>query len=113
MVFLPLAAIGYALTSKGPAFPVAVPCVFAGLVGFASNLAIAECYSLIMQTFDTSDLQPGMNGRPARPSAMGRYLGQRTNFSGYPRVSAGIAVTQAFKFVFGAVSTAICGRVER
>ncbi|KAL2394567.1 hypothetical protein ABEF93_001655 [Exophiala dermatitidis] len=113
MVFLPLAAIGYALTSKGPVFPVAVPCLFAGLVGYASVLGIGECYALMMQTFDTSDLQPGMTGRPARPSVMGRYRQQRTNFTCYPRVSAAIAITQFLKFVFGAVSTGICGRVER
>jgi hypothetical protein len=112
-VFLPLAAIGYALTSHGPAISVAVPCVFAGLVGFATILAMGECYALMMQTFDTSDLQPGMTGRPARRSVMGRYREQRTNFSCYPRVSAGMAVTQSLKFVFGAVSTGICGRVER
>ena len=112
-VFLPLAAIGYALTSKGPVFPVAVPCLFAALVGYATNLAIAECYGIIMKTFDTSDLQPGMTGRPARQSTIGRYRHQRTNFSCYPRVSAGIAVTQSLKFVFGAASTGICGRVER
>lgn len=112
-VFLPLAAIGYSLSSKGPAFPVAVPCVFAGLVGYCSNLAIAECYAQMMLTFDTSDLQPGMTGRPARHSAMGRYRDQRTNFSCYPRVSAGIAVTESLKFVFGAVATGIGGRVAR
>ncbi|EXJ83666.1 hypothetical protein A1O1_07290 [Capronia coronata CBS 617.96] len=113
MVFLPLAAIGYALTSKGPVFPVAVPCLFAGLVGYASVLGIGECYALMMQTFDTSDLQPGMTGRPARQSVVQRYRQQRTNFSCYPRISAGIAVTQFLKFVFGAVSTGICGRLER
>lgn len=113
MVFLPLAAIGYALSSRGSEVPVAVPCVFAGLVGYCSNLAIAECYAQMMLTFDTSDLQPGMTGRPARQSAMGRFRGQRTNFSCYPRVSAGIAVTESLKFVFGAVATGIGGRVER
>ncbi|KAJ9497821.1 hypothetical protein LTR99_007458 [Exophiala xenobiotica] len=113
MVFLPLAAIAYALTSRGPSFPVAVPCVFAGCVAWASALAIGECYALMMQTFDVSDLQPGMTGRPVRKSVVMRYREQRTNFSSYPRVSAGIAVTQSLKFVFGAVSVGICGRVER
>lgn len=113
MVLLPLTAIGYAATSKGPQFPVAVPCFFAGLVGYASVLGFGECYALMMQTFDTSDLQPGMTGRPARQSVMSRYREQRTNFSCYPRISAAIAVTQSLKFVFGAVCTAICGRVER
>ncbi|KAJ9605900.1 hypothetical protein H2200_009749 [Cladophialophora chaetospira] len=112
-LFLPLTAIAYALSSRSPPFPIAVPCVFAGLVGFGANLAIAECYALMMKTFDTSDLQPGMNGRPIRDSLTGRVREQRTNFSCYPRISAGIAVTQFLMFVFGAVATGIGGRVER
>lgn len=112
-VLLPAAAIGYSVTSRGPSLPVAVPCFLAGLVAMASNLAIAECYALTMQTFDTSDLQPGMTGRPVRKSILKQVDAQRTNFSCYPRVSAGVAVTQFLEFSFGAVSTAICGRVER
>lgn len=112
-LFLPLVAIGYALSSRSPPFPIAIPCVFAGLIGFGANLAMAECYALMMKTFDTSDLQPGMTGRPARSSTTGRVREQRTNFSCYPRISAGIAVTQFLKFVFGAVATGIGGRVER
>ncbi|OCT49719.1 hypothetical protein CLCR_07585 [Cladophialophora carrionii] len=112
-LFLPLTAIGYALSSRDPPFPIAVPCIFAGLVGFGANLAIAECFALLMGTFDTSDLQPGMTGRPARKSITGRIREQRTNFSCYPRVSAGVAVTQFLMFVFGAVATGIGGRVER
>ncbi|KAJ9630162.1 hypothetical protein H2204_008667 [Knufia peltigerae] len=113
MVVLPVAAIAYALTSRGPAFPVAVPCVFAALVAYASTLAIGECYALIMQNFDVSDLQPGMTGRPVRNSISTRFRERRTNFTCYPRVSAGLAVTQSLEFVFGAASVGICGRVER
>ena len=112
-LFLPLTAIGYALSMRAPPFPIAVPCVFAGLVGFGANLAIAECYALMLKTFDTSDLQAGMTGRPARRSITGRIREQRTNFSCYPRICASIAVTQSLMFVFGAVATGIGGRVER
>jgi hypothetical protein len=112
-VLLPLAALAYTLTSRGPPMYLVVPCIFAAMVGFLSNLAIAECYGLIMATFDTSDLQPGMTGQPARKSVVERFRGQRTNFSCYPRVSAGFAITQSLKFVFGAVATGVCGRVER
>lgn len=110
---LPLAAIGYTLTSRGPPFSIVAPCFFAALVGFCSTLTMAECYGLIMETFDTSDLQPGMTGRPPRQSVVERFRGQRTNFSCYPRVSAGIAVTQSLKFLFGAAATGVCGRLER
>lgn len=110
---LPVAALAYTFTSRGPPTPIAVPCMFATMVGFFSNLAITECYGLIMTTFDTSDLQPGMTGRPARKSVVDQFQGQRTNFSCYPRVTAGFAITQSLKFVFGAIATGICGRVER
>ena len=112
-ILLPLAALGYALTSWGPPFPVAVPCVFSGVVAYASNLAIAECLGLIMETFDTTDLQPGMKGRPARRRTVTRFGGLRTNFSCYPRVSAGIAVMQSLQFVFAAAATGVGGWVER
>lgn len=91
----------------------AVPCIFAAMVGFLSNLAIAECYGLIMVTFDTSDLPAGMTGRPVLRSAVERCRWQRTDFSCYPRVTAGFAITQSLKFIFGAIATGICGRAER
>ena len=112
-VLLPLAALAYTLTSKGPPMPLVAPCIFAAIVGYLSNLAIAECYGLIMTTFDTSDLQPGMTGRPARKSVVERFKGQRTNFSCYPRISAGFAIMESLKFIFGAVATGLCGRLER
>ena len=112
-VLLPLAALASTMTSKGPPLSIALPCFFASMVGFLSTLAVAECFGLIMETFDTSDLQPGMTGRPARRSVAARYADKRTNFSCYPRVSAGYAVTQTVMFIFAATATGVCGRVER
>lgn len=112
-VLLPLAALASTISSKGPPLSVALPCFFAAMVGFLSTLAIAECFGLIMETFDTSDLQPGMTGRPARRSTAAKYAGKRTNFSCYPRVSAGYAVTQSLMFIFAATATGVCGRLER
>jgi hypothetical protein len=111
-LLLPLAGVSFTLASKGGSIPVAVPTVIAGCVGFLSNLAIAECQGLIMETFDTSDLQPGMIGRPTRRTTA-REREQRTNFSCYPRVSAGFAVSQGLSFLFAAIATGVCGRVER
>ena len=112
MLLLPLSAIAYTITSRGPPMSAAVPTLFAGLVGFFSNMALAECYALMMETFDTSDLQPGMIGRP-RQSLAWMFQGQRTNFSCYPRVSAAFAVTQSLQFVLAAVATGISGGIER
>jgi len=83
------------------------------VIGYFSNLAVAECYGLIMETFDTSDLQPGMTGRPFRRSIVDQLKDMRTNFSCYPRVSAGIAVTQTIGFLLTAATTGIAGRVIR
>lgn len=111
-LLLPLTGLGYVLASRGPSISLAVPTVFAACVGFLSNLAIAECQGIIMETFDTSDLQPGMTGRPtSRTTAKEQDL--RTNFSCHPRVSAGFAISQSLSFCFAAIATGVCGRVER
>lgn len=109
---LPVAGAAYTLASKGTSISVVVPSFFAGCVGFLSNLALAECQGIIMETFDTSDLQPGMTGRLGRqPTPKERE--QRTNFTCYPRVSAGFAIVQSLSFCFAAVATGVCGHVER
>lgn len=111
-LLLPFAGLAYALASRGPSISIAVPTVFAGCVGFLSNLAIAECQGIMMETFDTSDLQPGMTGRPTRRTTA-KEREQRTSFSCYPRVSAGFAISQSLGFCFAAMATGACGRVER
>ncbi|KAM0797824.1 hypothetical protein BDR22DRAFT_809780 [Usnea florida] len=112
MIALPFAGLAYTLASGGQPTNYMVPIIFAGLIGFLSNLAIAECQGIIMETFDTSDLQPGMTGRPRRvlPEEDRR---KRTNFSCFPRVTAGLAMTQTFAFVIAAGVTAWGGVVER
>ena len=112
MISLPFAGLAYTLASGGQPTHYMVPIIFAGLMGFLSNLAIAECHGIMMETYDTSDLQPGMTGRPRRvlPEETRR---KRTNFSCFPRVTAGFAITQTFAFVIAAGATAWGGVVER
>ncbi|KAL8764099.1 MAG: hypothetical protein Q9184_000241 [Pyrenodesmia sp. 2 TL-2023] len=112
MVSLPFAGLAYTLASVGPQVSVAAPTVFAGLIGFLSNLAIAECNGIIMETFDTSDLQPGMTGRPRRnlPEEVRK---KRTNFSSFPRVTAAFAISQTMAFVIAAAATAAGGGIAR
>ena len=111
MIVLPFAGLAYTLASNGSVHYV-VPIIFAGLIGFLSNLAIAECNGLIMETFDTSDLQSGMTGRPRRvlPEEVRK---KRTNFSCFPRVTAGFAVAQTFAFLIAAGATGWGGVIER
>ncbi|KAM7209208.1 hypothetical protein V8F20_000546 [Naviculisporaceae sp. PSN 640] len=109
-IFLPLAGAGYTAVSVGPDLPVMFPVLLAGLIGFFSGLAISECNGLIMETFDTSDLQPSMTGRPRRSSSR---TGKRTNYSSFPRVQAGFAVCHTCGFILAAGATAIGGVAQR
>ncbi|KAL8786345.1 MAG: hypothetical protein Q9213_002842 [Squamulea squamosa] len=112
MISLPFAGLAYTLASVGPRVNVAAPTIFAGLIGFLSNLAIAECNGIIMETYDTSDLQPGMTGRPRRdlPEEIRK---KRTNFSSFPRVTAAFAISQTIAFLIAAAATGTGGRIER
>ena len=109
---LPFAGLGYTLSSTGPPVHFLVPVLFAGLIGFLSNLAMAECHGILMETFDTSDLSPGMAGR-ARGSAGDKAKGKRTNYSSFPRVQSAFAITQAIGYIFSAISIGVGGSVTR
>ena len=112
MIILPFAMMAYTLASRGPPTPFIIPILFAGVIGFLSNLAIAECHGFIMETFDTSDLQPGMTGRP-RNVLPEEVRKKRTNFSCFPRITAGFAVTQTISFCIAAAVTGWGGVIER
>ena len=112
MVLLPFAGLAYTLASRGPPLHFMVPVFFAGVIGFLSNLAIAECNGIIMETFDTSDLQPGMTGRP-RNILPEEIRKKRTNFSSFPRVTAGFANIHAMSFCMAAAVTGWGGVAER
>lgn len=106
---LPLAGLAYTLTSPGPAVRWMAPVTFAGLVGFLSNLAISECIGLIMETFDTCDLQPGINSQ--HPSA--QIKKRRTHYSSFPRVCAGFFAAQSLGFFLAAAAAAVSGTMTR
>lgn len=112
MLVLPFAGLAYTLTSAGPPISIAAPCVFAALIGFLSNLALSECTGLLMETFDTSDLQPGMTGR-RRSAVPERDAEKRTNYSCYPRVTSGLMITQTIGFLLAAAATASGGNIVR
>lgn len=108
-IILPMAGVMYAVFSFGPPVRVVFPCLFAGLVGFLSCLAMAECNGLLMETWDCSDLQPGMTGR-RKSLAKAK---QRINYSSFPQVTAGYAVVHSLGFVFAAGATGIGGMAQR
>jgi hypothetical protein len=113
MLILPFAAMGYTLASRGENVNSMVPIVFAGFIGFLSNLATAECLGLIMETFDTSDLQPGSNNRHRLSSLPNTVRRRRTNYSSFPRVSSGFFITQTFAFLLAAGATGVGGAMTR
>lgn len=110
---LPLMGLAYTVSATGTPKPYMVPIVFAGAVGFFSILAIAECHGLIMETFDTCDLQPGVNTRHRLASLAAPDRRRRTNYSSFPRVSAGIFASQTIAFLGAAVATMVGGSMTR
>lgn len=109
-IFLPVAGAGYTFVSMGPEIPVTVPVIFGVLIGFFSGLAISECNGIIMETFDTSDLQPSMTCRPQRSSSRNA---KPTNYPSFPRVAAGFAVCHTCGFIFAVLATGIGGIAQR
>ncbi|KAK6950774.1 hypothetical protein Daesc_007299 [Daldinia eschscholtzii] len=74
-----------------------------------SSVSIAECNGILMETWDCSDLQPGMTGR----SRSGKDGLRRTNYSSFPRVTAGWNIIQSIGFILAAGATGIGGIVTR
>ncbi|KAK7403822.1 hypothetical protein QQX98_010419 [Neonectria punicea] len=109
-ITLPLGAACYAAVSSGPPMSLAVPTFFAICIGFLSCLAIAECNGIIMETFDTSDLSPGMIGRQRDASGQ---IQKKTNYSSFPRVTSGFAIIHTFAFILAAGATALGGHITR
>jgi MFS family permease len=112
-LLLPLMGLAYTISSAGVPKPYMVPIVFAGALGFLSLLAIAECHGLIMETFDTCDLQPGVNTRHRLQSMAVQDRRRRTNYTSFPRVTAGIFASQTIAFILAGVATLVGGNMTR
>lgn len=108
---LPLAGLGYCLTARGPPMHWSACVIFSGFVGFLTDLGVAECIGLIMETFDTCDLQPGVNTKHRLQSLSAATKRRRTSYSCFPRVCAGFFAAQSLGFMLTAGATVIAGRV--
>lgn len=117
-VTLPLAGLAYTLLSGGQdknyeSDYAWAPILWAGVIGFLSNLAIAECHGLVMETFDLADLQPGVNSKHRLQSLADPVRRRRTNYTSFPRVTAGIMLAQTTGFLLAALATGIGGIMTR
>ncbi|KAI0967370.1 hypothetical protein F4678DRAFT_446476 [Xylaria arbuscula] len=106
---LPIAGIVYTVVSTGPPVHVFFPSFFAALIGFLSCLAISECNGMLMENWDCSDLQPGMTGR----SKSSKDSHKRTNYSSFPRATAGWNLIQSLGFILAAGATGLGGSITR
>ncbi|RMY61364.1 hypothetical protein D0865_01039 [Hortaea werneckii] len=112
-LLLPFAALAFALTASGESISWTAPVLFTGLIGFLSCLAMAECVGLIMETFDTCDLQPGVNSKHRLNSMAETTRRRRTNYSSFPRVCAGFFAAQSLGFFLAAAATGVSGDITR
>jgi hypothetical protein len=113
MLALPFAGMAYTVASPGGSVHYMAPILFAALMGFLSNLATAECLGLLMETYDTSDLQPGANSTHRPQSVATLVRRRRTAYTSYPRVSAGFFAAQTIGYILAAAATAIGGVMAR
>ncbi|OTA36697.1 hypothetical protein BTJ68_03330 [Hortaea werneckii EXF-2000] len=112
-LLLPFAALAFALTASGESISWTAPVLFTGVIGFLSCLAMAECVGLIMETFDTCDLQPGVNCKHRLNSMAETTRRRRTNYSSFPRVCAGFFAAQSLGFFLAAAATGVSGDITR
>lgn len=110
---LPIAGLAYVFASPGPSVSWVAPTILSALVGFLSCLAVAECIGLLMETFDTSDLQPGVNSKHRLQSMESATRRRRTNYSSFPRVTAGLFTAQTLGFFLAAATTGVSGSITR
>ncbi|KAH7025953.1 uncharacterized protein B0I36DRAFT_293662 [Microdochium trichocladiopsis] len=106
---LPLVAALYVVVSTGPPLHIAAPSAFAALIGFLSCLGISECNGMLMENWDCSDLLPVTEIHQG--SRTRRRL--RSNYSSFPRVSAGLAITHSLSFVLAGFVTIVGGLLQR
>jgi len=66
-----------------------------------------------METFDTSDLQPGVNIAHRLASMPEMVRKRRTSYSSFPRVSAGFFIAQTIAYLLAAAATGIGGVMTR
>lgn len=66
-----------------------------------------------METFDTCDLQPGINSKHRLQSLPATTAKRRTNYSSFPRITAGFFLAQSIGFFLAAAATAVSGILTR
>ena len=55
-MMLPIASIALTLSTSGPPTHVMVPVIFAAIILFSGTMVLSECYLMLMDNYDISDL---------------------------------------------------------
>jgi hypothetical protein len=126
---LPLSSVGFTMTVVGPPMHFMLPVFFAALVSFSGTLAASECYLLLMDNFDVSDLpEPAFSsdsssllprgtsrGPPngiqqsTRSIASAGRIAFRTS---HPCLSAALAITHTIAFLFAGITIGVGSYLE-
>jgi hypothetical protein len=122
-IFLPLTSIVLTISAMGPPVHFMVPVFLAALVSFTGALVIAECYIMIMDNFDISDLpepllstgsgsiSQGANSTnhphgTQRPASL-TPLDDNSFTTSHPCLSSGLAIFHTLAFLFAALAVGV------
>ncbi|KAA8910269.1 major facilitator superfamily domain-containing protein [Sphaerosporella brunnea] len=124
---LPLSSIMLTVSAMGPPVHFMIPTFLAAVVSFSSALVLAECYILMMDNFDISDLPEPLLGTGSGSISQGAnsthhpHGTQRPtsltqsdddNFTtSHPCLSSGLAISHTLAFLFGAIAVGVSSNI--
>jgi hypothetical protein len=128
-LLLPLSSITLAISALGPPVHFMVPVCLAALVSFLSALVVAECYIIMMDNFDISDLpepllatgsgsiSQGANSThhphgTQRPASLAP-LDDDIFTTSHPCLSSGLAIFHTFAFLFAAMAVGVSTHIVK
>jgi hypothetical protein len=114
---LPISSTALTIITKDSSIHVGFPVFFASVNFFAATLVIAECYKLLMDNYDVSDLPLPTSATVSGSSSsteVENWVQRPSKFhptpqgitTSHPCLSSAVAISHTAAFVFGAVATA-------
>lgn len=119
-----MASIALTISAAGPPVHFMAPVFFTAVVSFSGAMVIAECYNMMMDNFDISDLPepaltPGSGSlsnstthqhRTQLPASLHRYDESFT--TSHPCLSSGLAIFHGIAFLFAAMAVGVSASLE-